>query len=159
MKFAAASLCFLSLLLSACTSYDKTQLLGVVEYSVKTTKSYDSSWHNSSLRVNSRYIFYSANSSKEKKALLGDYYFVSWYDKDPSQDVTVQMYYTQSASGSTVLSRTQTAKAPRRGTGSQKMEFFFNGEERAKRGDVLSWKVDIYVGNELVDSKQSYLWQ
>ncbi len=159
MKHAAASLCLLSLLLTACTSYNKTQLLEIVELPVKTTRDYDWSWHNSSLRAHSKYIFFGANTSKERRARLGDYYFVSWYDNDPTQDITVHMYYTQSASGSKILARTQTIPAPRDSKGTHKVEFFFTGAERAQRGDILSWKMDIYAGNTLLDSKQSYLWQ
>ncbi|MFI3242987.1 MAG: hypothetical protein R3Y56_01895 [Akkermansia sp.] len=159
MKYAVASLGLLGLLLSSCTSYDKTQLLEIVELPVKSTKSYDWSWHNSSLRAHSQYIFYGANTSKERIARLGDYYYVTWYDHDPTQEITVHMYYTQSATGSKILAKTETIKAPREKTGKHKHLFFFNGAERAQRGDILSWKMDIYAGDTLLDSKQSYLWQ
>ncbi len=159
MKCAAASFGLLCLLLSACTSYDKTQLLEIVELPIKSTEQYGWDWQNTPLRTHAQYIFFDANSEKERKERLGDYYFVSWYDNDPNLEITVNMYYTQSASGSKILARTETVKAPRSGTGKRKIKFFFNGAERAQRGDILSWKMDIYAGNDLLDTQQSYLWQ
>lgn len=146
-------------MLAACTSYDKTQLIEIVDLPAKTTRSYDTNWQNTPLRAHSNFIFYGANTQKERRDRLGDYYFVSLYDNNPDLNLTIHMYYTQSASGSEILSRTQEIAAPREGKGRRKLEFFFAGKDRAQRGDILSWKMDIYAGDELMDSKQSYLWQ
>ena len=37
--------------------------------------------------------------------------------------------------------------------------FFFTGDERRAKGDVLTWRMELYVDGKLVDSKQSYLWE
>lgn len=159
MKFAAPLIGLLCLSFTACTSYDKTQLLEIVELPIKSTRIPSMAWQNTPLRAQAQYIFYGTNSEKERRERVGDYYFVSWYDSEPSLPVTITMYYTQSASGSKVLSSQLIVSAPRAKEGKQKAQFFFTGADRAKRGDILSWKMDIYAGDKLVDSKQSYLWQ
>ena len=35
----------------------------------------------------------------------------------------------------------------------------FSGEERAKRGDIMTWKVTLYVDGKEVDTLQSFLWE
>lgn len=159
MKFAVPFLGLLCLSFSACTTYDKTQLLEIVELPIKSTRVPSMAWQNTPLRAQAQYIFYGANSEKERRDRLGDYYFVTWYDQDPSLPITITMYYTQSVTGSKVLSLQQVVPAPREKAGKQKAQFFFTGKDRAKRGDILSWKMDIYAGSKLIDSKQSYLWQ
>lgn len=159
MKLAVPLFLLAGLALTSCTSYKKTQLLEIVELPIMSTRTPSMAWQNTPLRAQAQYIFYGANSEKERRDRVGDYYFVSWYDSDPSLPITVTMYYTQSVTGSKILSLQQVVPAPREAKGKRKVQFFFTGKDRAQRGDILSWKIDIYAGQQLLDSKQSYLWE
>lgn len=143
--------------LVSCTQ--TTRLTNVADLPLKTVLLPSLDWQMSPLRSNAQYVLYGANSMKERQERLGDYYFVNWYDAQPELPVRVEMLYTQALTASQVLARDVELKEPRRSAGSRKTHFFFNGAERVKRGDVLSWRVNLYVDGKLVDSRRSYLWQ
>jgi hypothetical protein len=69
------------------------------------------------------------------------------------------MRYTQAASGSDVQVEEKVYNQPRESAASHTERFFFIGDARRKKGDVLSWRMELYVDGKLVDSKQSYLWE
>ena len=117
------------------------------------------SWQASPLRSHAQYVLYGAQSGKQVKGRLGDYYFVDWYDAEPSKPAKLEMVYTQALTASERLYWVQNFKAPRGSRGTRKTLISFNGPERAKRGDVLSWRLNLYVDGKLVDSRRSYLWK
>lgn len=119
----------------------------------------DQSWQRSPLRANAQYILFGAQSGKERKNKLGDYYFVNWYDAFPKQPTSIQMLYTQAGTASQVLTHEVRFDAPRRSRGSRKTVLAFNGIERAKRGDILSWRMNLIVNGQIVDTRRSYLWR
>lgn len=130
----------------------------VSDLPVKSTVLPTMEWEVSPLRANAQYIFHGARSSKEMKNRVGDYYFLEWYDAEPQQPVRLVMYYTQALTGSVVQSRVVEYKEPRESSGYRKERFFFSGPERQKNGDVLSWRMELYCGDKLVDYRQSYMW-
>ncbi len=69
------------------------------------------------------------------------------------------MNYTQSLTGSHPLQLRQQFKAARPEASHRKTLFAFSKEERARRGDILTWNIKLFVGGKLVDSARSYLWE
>lgn len=146
------------LALSACVGSRESRITGVADLPLKTTAVPGMAWQDAPLRANSRYLLYNARSARQKVARLGDYYHVRWYDAEPEKPVRLVMHYTQAATTSQILLREISIDAPRASRGERKSEFFFAGEERALRGDILSWRIDLYVDGKLKDSRKSYLW-
>lgn len=126
---------------------------------LKTTDLPGDRWQEAPLRANAQYAMFGANSEKEKKLRVGDYYFLRWYDAEPAKPVKIEMLYTQALTGADVLTRTIEYAEPREDAGHRKDTFHFSGEDRAKRGDVMTWKVNLYCDGKMVDSLQSYLWE
>lgn len=143
-------------LLSACTQ--TVRICEVSDLPVKSVSLPGMEWEVSPLQANAQYVFFGANSSKEMKRRLGDYYFVNWYDAEPEKPVRLVMHYTQALTGSQVLTRTAEFTEPRSSSGYRKTRFFFSGPDRQKNGDVLSWRLELYCGDKLMDSRQSYMW-
>ncbi len=142
---------------SSCAS--KSYLESITDLPLKTITLPDMNWQRSSMRANAQYALYGANSGKERRSRLGDYYYVRWYDATPQLPTRVEMLYTQAGTASKVLSRVRNYPAPRSGRGRHKILFDFNGPQRARLGDILSWRINLYVNGEQVDSRHSYLWQ
>ena len=105
------------------------------------------------------YVLYGAESNSERRDRIGDYYFVRWYDAEPTKPVRVLMRYTQAATGADELRVEHEMTRPRDAAGTRTERFFFSGEERRKKGDILTWRMELYVDGKLVDSRQSYLWE
>ena len=116
-------------------------------------------WQYSPLRSHAQYVLFGAQSGKEIQARLGDYYFVDWYDAEPLKPTRLEMVYTQALTASEKLYWIKDFTKPRSSRGSRKTLITFNGPERAKRGDILSWCLNLYVDGKLVDSRRSYLFK
>lgn len=149
----------LSLSVIACTQVQTTRITDMADLPLKTTTLPAENWKNAPLRANAQYVLYGTNTEAERLLRKGDYYFLSWYDAEPQKPVRLEMQYTQALTGADVLTRSVEYKEPREEAGSRKEQFFFSGEERAKRGDVMTWKVSLYLDGQLVDTLQSYLWE
>ncbi len=143
----------------SCQQANHTCITGMADLPLKTIDEQETSWQKSPLRANSQYLLYGANTDKQKAERLGDYYYVNWYDADPTQPVRLVMHYTQAQTASKLYTRTIDYPAPREKAASRKAEIFFNGEQRQRGGDILTWRVELYVDGKLVDSRQSYLWE
>ena len=146
-------------LLAACSQVQTPYISGMVDLPLKTTDLPNERWQEAPLRANAQYVLYGANSNKERKLRIGDYYFLSWYDAEPQKPVRIEMLYTQALTGGDVLSRVVEYNEPRESCGSRKEKFHFSGPERAKRGDIMTWKVSIYVDGKEADTLQSFLWE
>lgn len=148
-----------ALLTVSCSQKQVPYLVGVADLPLKSLALPDDRWQEAPLRANAQYILYGANSAKEKVHRIGDYYFLNWYDAAPEKPVKVEMLYTQALTGADVLTRTVEYNEPRESAGERKEKFHFSGPDRAKRGDVMTWKMNLYCDGQLVDSMQSYLWE
>ena len=146
-------------LLASCSQYQTTCITGMADLPLKTTDLPSDRWQEAPLRANAQYVMYGANSEKERQLRIGDYYYLRWYDAEPAKPVKIEMLYTQALTGADVLTRTIEYKEARESAGSRKDTFHFSGPERARRGDVMTWKVNLYCDGKLVDSLQSYLWE
>lgn len=143
----------------SCSQPQTTCITDMADLPLKQTSLPSDSWKNAPVRANAQFLMFGANTQKERELRIGDYYFLRWYDAEPAKPVRVEMLYTQALTGADVLSRVVEYNEPREKAGSRREEFHFTGEERAKRGDVMTWKVNIYVDGQLADSRQSYLWE
>ena len=143
--------------LVACTPAH-TCIQAVTDLPLKEVVPANMAWQVSSIRAHAQYVLYGAQSEKERRSRLGDYYFVEWYDAEPDRPVKLEMLYTQALTASQVLTRSVEFNTPRPSAGSRKTHFFFNGDERAKRGDVMTWQMRLYVDGRMVDSRSSFLW-
>lgn len=146
-------------LLGACVSHDHSYIKEVSDLPLKTTAEPGRDWSASPLRSHAKYVTFGAKSNKELENCVGDYYFVTWYDAEPSAEVKVLMRYTQAATGADELRVERVYTEPRVSAGTRTERFHFIGDERKKTGDVLTWRMELYVNGKLVDSRQSYLWQ
>lgn len=147
----------LSLVFPACTQV--THITDISDLPVKSTSIPGSGWENSPLRAHALYVLYDANSPRSRENFVGDYYYVNWYDAEPQKAVKLVMRYTQARTTRQVLSREIVLSEPRSSAGSRKNRFAFNGNDHAKGGDILSWRIELYVDGELKDARQSYLWE
>lgn len=148
-----------ALLLGSCQTYDRTCITEVSDIPLKTADEPGTEWSAAPLRSHAMYVLHGAESQKERESRVGDYYFVTWYDAEPEKPVRVVMHYTQAATGATVLREEKRYSQPRESRASRTERFFFTGAERQKKGDILSWKMEIFVDGKPVDSCTSYLWQ
>lgn len=146
-------------LLAACAQVQTTRITDLVDQPLKTTELPGWEWSKAPLRANARYAMYRAHTASQRKERLGDYYYLDWYDAEPQQPVKIVMRYTQALTGMTVQTRTIDIPAPRQKAGTRSAHFFFSGPERAKGGDIMTWRIDLYSGGVLKDHRQSYLWE
>lgn len=159
MRISLSILASVCLAAVSCTQVQTTRITDMADLPLKTTNLPGEDWKNAPLRANAQFVLYGANTDAERELRKGDYYFLRWYDAEPQKPVRLVMHYTQALTGADVLTRTVEYKEPREDAGSRREQFFFSGEERARRGDVMTWKVELYSDGKLVDTLQSYLWE
>lgn len=143
----------------SCSADRATHITEISDLPLRSAERPGISWAESPLRANANYVLHGAESHLQREARVGDYYFVSWYDAAPEEPVRLAMHYTQAKTASQILTRTEDLPAPRKGRAHRKAHFFFAGKERKEKGDILSWRIELYVGGKLVDARQSYLWE
>lgn len=136
-----------------------TRITDLADLPVKDEEPPAFSWQTSPLRANAQYILFEANTRNGRRLLQGDYYFLRWYDAEPQKPVRIVMHYTQAGTGTEVKQRVIEYKEPREEAAEHKEHLFFNGEERQKLGDVMTWRIELYCDGELRDARQSYLWE
>lgn len=158
MRIPLLTLC-VPCLLAACSQVQTTRITDLTDQPLKGTELPGWGWEVAPLRANARYAMYKAHTASERKDRVGDYYYLDWYDAEPQQPVKIVMSYTQALTGSAVQTRTIEIPAPRASAGGRKAQFFFSGPERAKAGDIMTWRIDLYSGGVLKDHRQSYLWE
>ena len=156
VSFLASVMAFL---FTACNSAEMSYIDEVADIPLKWAGYPSTAWAEAPLRANAAYLLYGAESAKERQRRVGDYYYVRWYDAEPEKPAKLVMRYTQALTASEEQRQEQEIEAPRDGRGIRLHRFEFNGPERAKRGDVLSWRVELYVDGQLRDAHKSYLWQ
>lgn len=156
-------LCTLALLVSALLvscGTARSHFVYVTDLPLKdVTEMPSMSWQESPLRTHAQYVIFGAQSSRQLRNRLGDYYFVDWYDAEPRKPTRLEMVYTQALTASEKQRWVREFSKPRSSRGMRKTLISFNGPERARRGDILSWRLNLYVDGKLVDSRHSYLWE
>ncbi len=163
-KFMRISLSLVGVVLASalcvsCTSHTNSYLIDVADLPLKSISIPGTDWSETPLRAHARYMLDHAESNKEKLARRGDYFFVNWHDITPTKHTEIRFYYTQSLTGSQVLSNRVLYNTPRASSQKREEKFFFTGDERQKKGDILSWRVELIVEGELKGHLQSFLWE
>jgi hypothetical protein len=85
----------------------------------------------------------------------GHYYNVWWKANDPTGPVTVRLEYRQKNTGLTVKKQEQVVTELRR---KNENEFRVVGAEFTGDGPVVSWRITLLRGKEVLASQQSFLW-
>lgn len=154
MKLSSALCLGIMLLLPSCSSDSYIDRVREVPLKSLVVPAVDSGLH----RANASYLMHGAITSQERLDRLGQYYYVVWKDGQPEKPATIEMKYQQSKTGSTVLTRTAKLK-PGRSGGMTRTNFEFNGANYRDNGDVLSWKLTLFIDGKPVSSRRSYLWR
>jgi len=98
-----------------------------------------------------------AVSMEERKKLLGTYYTIHWNDGDIKKGPpSVTFEYQQGATGSRIKSVRR--DFPKHMT-SGHTEVAIIGEDYFQGGRVLAWRATLRRGDEVISTRQSYLWQ
>lgn len=110
------------------------------------------------LRGEKSRLLHGAVSMAERRDRLGQYYTILWSDADGagSGPVEVRFEYRQGASGSRIKTRSETFSPE---TSSGKAVFSIIGDDYFKRGKVISWKVTLLRGGNVLSTKHSYMWE
>ncbi len=109
------------------------------------------------LRSEKQKRLYGALTSRERQARLGHYYTFHWNLKDKAlgDQLTLRFEYRQAATGELVYQKEKTIPWDQKG----RLEFQVIGDEYQNRGRVLAWRAQILVGEQVVTSRNSYLWE
>lgn len=101
---------------------------------------------------------YGAVSVREREQRRGQYYKVSWHDKEGvgGGDVRVVFEYQQAATGSRVHRQVADFDST---TGSGETEFQVTGDNYLKQGRVIAWRCRLERGNRELARRHSYLWE
>ena len=97
-----------------------------------------------------------AVSAAERRDRLGHYYMVRWTGPDgrENEPVRLEFDYQQAATGSTVLHLVRDLPGTAEGT----TEFQVTGPAYQTGGRVLAWRLRLFRGGALVETRRSYLW-
>lgn len=94
----------------------------------------------------------------ERRARIGQYYDFVW--RDPAgpggTEKRLVFEYQQGGTASKILSRTWRFPAAE---DHGKAEFHVTGDSYFDGGRVLAWKSTLYRGDDVIATKQSYLWK
>lgn len=101
------------------------------------------------------YHLHGAVSNAERSARDGHYYVVMWKVTDRSQPVTVRLEYRQQNTGTKVHVLEQEATRIKR---DNLTRFEVNGERFTTGGAVVSWRITLVRGKQVLAEAKSYLW-
>jgi len=102
---------------------------------------------------------YGSMTLEERNLKRGQYYHITWHHTPTSQQARSLVFeYQQSATGSKKL--TQSISLPSDANVSEgNANFTINGKDYQNNGRVLSWRIQLLQGKQVIASKQSYLWK
>ncbi len=105
-----------------------------------------------------RHRLHGAVTSDDIKARSGNYYTVFWSlaDTKTKEPVTLRFRYRQAVTGPKIHVIDQRIDHPK---SSNIAEFQVIGEAYEKQGKVLAWQLELRRGNEVLATRQSYLWK
>ena len=108
------------------------------------------------IRAEQQRRFFGAVSVAEREQRLGYYYSVKWRTPEEGEGARVVFEFRQASTASAVRTMEQEFAA---GQTSGTAEFQIIGDDYLKGGRVLAWKVSLFQGDELLTTRQSYLWE
>lgn len=97
-------------------------------------------------------------SAIDRRNKIGQYYTIKWHDPEGAGqgDVEVLFQYQQGASASRVK---QLEKKFPSADASGVVEFAIIGDDYFTQGKVLTWKATLLRNQQILGTRQSYLWQ
>lgn len=96
-----------------------------------------------------------AITNQERMDRMGNYYTVHWNTGDTSSPVVVKMDYRQANTGSKVFTQEKSYPNPGR---SNKTDFTVTGQAYHTQGRVVSWRVQVIQGGQVIGEETSFLW-
>lgn len=96
-----------------------------------------------------------AISNRERLERVGNYYTVHWRTSDTATPVVVRLDYRQANTGSKTFTQEQSYANPRR---SNKTDFTVTGAAYHTQGRVVSWRVQVLQGGQVIGEETSFLW-
>lgn len=100
---------------------------------------------------------YGAVTPEERRDRLGQYYSMRWSGPEgrEAEPVKLVFEYRQAATGSRILRMEQNFPGTERGNA----EFHVNGPAYQRGGRVLAWRLQMFRGEDLVETRRSYMWR
>jgi hypothetical protein len=97
-----------------------------------------------------------AVSAEQHRDRLGEYFTVRWNGPAgrESEPLRLVFDYQQATTASQVLTMEQKLAGTAKGTA----EFHVSGKAYQTGGRVLAWRIRMFRGDDLVETRRSYLW-
>ena len=108
-------------------------------------------------RAEQLHRFHGAVTARERRNRLGHYYTVEWHGPEGQEEKPVRLVfrYRQVGTGSEIRSLVVPASSGSTG----KAELRVAGPAYQEGGRVTSWHLGYYRGDQLIETRQSYLWE
>lgn len=143
-----------SALISACATKEP-EPLRVRQFHMSSIT--PSSINSQMVRGEQQYRLRGEVTSAERQTKLGQYYTVHWENTvNAPAPLRIIMDYQQAATGFKQLQMVSDLPVGER---SGDIEFQVNGENYRRNGRVLSWRMRLMSGEQVIDEKRSYLWR
>ncbi len=138
------------------------QNLTVDKFTLRSIKIEDS--NSSMVRGDQQKRLYGAVTIQEHKQRIGQYYSFSWNllglpesaeNSNKKQPISLIFQYQQAATGKHITSIKKTYSL-----GKTEGTWQFNniGNDYVKAGRILAWRAELFRGEAMITSKESYLW-
>lgn len=144
-----------ALALGACSGSGPQDVVDIREYHLRSVDA--DTGDVASLRAEKLRRLRGAVSLEQQRQRLGYYYTIRWNGPAGREDepVRVLFKYRQAATGSDIKTRELTAPAGEDGS----LELKIIGDRYLEGGNVLSWHLSFFRGEQLVETHESYLWE
>ena len=101
-----------------------------------------------------KYRLHGHVSQAQREQQKGHYYSIRWKAEPGAGPVTLRLRYQQARTGAQILTRSVTRDSAEGST-----QIVIKGNDYAKGGRVLAWKLELLQAGQLLASEQSYLWE
>jgi hypothetical protein len=110
------------------------------------------------LRMEIQRRLHGAVSGEERRQRLGQYFTITWNDPAGKGKGEVEVVFEYQQGSSASLVKKLTKKFPASDSAGV-VEFAVIGDDYFTQGKVLTWKATLLRDQQVVASRQSYLWQ
>ena len=150
-----AGLLAATMLLGACGSArDNSAIRKVQAYHLKTDK--PSATKDRMIQSETQSRMWGAITNAERAERFGNYYTAHWSTKDTTTPAKVRIEYRQANTGAKLYSQEIDYPTPAR---HNKTEFTITGAAYHTQGRVVSWRIQVIQGNEVIGQETSFLWE
>ncbi len=149
-----ASVLVLAVFLGACAGQQaKSSIRKVQMFHLKSVQPLDTK--ERLIQSETKKRMWGAISNTERRERLGNYYTVHWKTSDTTTPAKVKIEYRQANTGSKIFTQEVDYPAPAR---SNKTEFTVIGEAYHTQGRVVSWRIQVIQGGQVIGEETSFLW-